>query len=426
MRHIRIAACIAGALLIAGSAPAVDWNDPGSVVAAAVAAAPALRELDARVAAARARQRGAGAMPNPMLMAGVQNQPIDFSADPMTMVMVGASQTLVRRERREALQRAAALDVDRLGAEADVLRAEVARDALVAWNEAAAAQNQIVANDEIAKLAALTADAARARYEVGAATQLDIIRAKLESSNVRHDVLMQRGNRDRALARLRALLALPAGEAIPPFTLPPHDMERHVEHVAAAPALPVETPAFAVLDAEIARAEEEIHLARLAAKPDVTLEASYGARPRERDMFSAVARMELPVRKETTIAPRIAEAIAQREEIRVRVDALRQQLRAAFDDALARRSEALEQIDLHVQQLVPGARLGFESALASYQAGKSGFDAALGALQTYRTLNVDYYDFIRQLRVADAELDALRHGARPAAATSVAAMGGSQ
>src|SRR2546430_2183639 len=155
-----------------------------------------------------------------MLMAGVQNQQIDLSRDPMmTMYMVGASQTFVRKGRRESLQRSAALDLQRLEREAKSKRAEITRDVLVAYSEAAAAQNQIVANEEIASLANMTSDAARARYEVGAAAQIDIIRAKLEASNVRHEVLMQRRMRDAALARLRALLGLPPNEEIPSFAL---------------------------------------------------------------------------------------------------------------------------------------------------------------------------------------------------------------
>ena len=96
-------ACLAGALLIAASAAAaIDWNDPHSVVEAAITASPSLREIDANLAAARAQLRAAGALPNPMLMAGVQNQQIDLSRDPMmTMYTVGASQTFVRGERRD-------------------------------------------------------------------------------------------------------------------------------------------------------------------------------------------------------------------------------------------------------------------------------------------------------------------------------------
>src|SRR5438128_1773417 len=148
----RLSTCIGGALLVATSTSTIDWNDPHSVVETALTVSPALREIDAQLAAARARERAAGALPNPMLMAGVQNQQIDLSRDPMmTMYMVGASQTFVRRERRNAMQRAAQLDVDRLQHEAESQRAAIARDVLVAYDEAAAANNQIAANEEIAK-----------------------------------------------------------------------------------------------------------------------------------------------------------------------------------------------------------------------------------------------------------------------------------
>jgi outer membrane protein TolC len=418
----RLVACIAGAFLIATSAWALDWNDPRPVVEAALAASPSLREIDAQLAAAQARERAAGALPNPMLMVGIQNQQIDLSRDPaMTMYMVGASQTFVRGERRESLQRAAALEVQRLQREAESRRAEITRDALVAYHQAAAAENQIDANEEIARLAAMTADAAKARYEVGAAPQIDIIRGKLEASSVRHDVLMQRGVRDTALARLRALLNLPPGESIPSLALH-HAMEHH-EH-AAEIALDPSTPAVAALESDVARAEEDIRLAKLTTRPDVSVEASYGFRPEEKDVFSVVGRIELPIRKKTTIEPFIAEAIARRDAARARIDVLRQQLVADFGEALASRNEAIEQINLHVEQLVPEAKLGFESALASYQAGKTTFDSVLGALQTYRTLNVDYYDFLRQLLVAEAEIDALRHGA--VGRSSAVMMGGAR
>src|SRR5437763_17008669 len=128
----RLFACAAGALLIAAGAAAIDWNDPRSVADAAVAASPSLREIEANLAAARAQLRAAGALPNPMLMAGVPDQQVDLRRDPMmTMYMVGASQTFVRGERRDALRRTAQLGIERLEHEAESRRAEIARAALM-------------------------------------------------------------------------------------------------------------------------------------------------------------------------------------------------------------------------------------------------------------------------------------------------------
>src|SRR4029077_10477238 len=98
----KLSACVVGVLLAAGNAPAIDWNDPHSVVEAALIASPSLREIDAQLAVAHAQLRAAGTLPNPMLMGGVQDQQIDLTRDPMmTMYVVGASQTFVRGERRD-------------------------------------------------------------------------------------------------------------------------------------------------------------------------------------------------------------------------------------------------------------------------------------------------------------------------------------
>lgn len=418
-----IAACLTGVFLIAARAGALDsntdWNTPDAVVDAAIAAAPSLREIDARIAAARARSAGAGTLPNPMLMTGVQNRQIDLSSDPMTMYMVGASQTFVRRDRRETQQRAAALDVQQLEREREVRVAEVRRDVLIAYDEAAAAANQIAANEEIATLVGSTGAAARIRYETGFAPQIDIIRAKLEETNVRHAILMQRGALQQARARLRALLLLPADAEIPSFALS-HSMEHHggATSVATSKA----SPSTAVAEAAAARAEAEIRMAKLIAKPDVNLEASYGFRPQFKDMFSVVARIELPVRR-TVIEPRIAQATAEHDAALAQIDVVRQQLQVELGKAIAQRDEAIEQINLHVDLLVPEAKLGFDSALASYQAGKTSFDAVIGALQTYRSLQVDYYDFLRQLLVSEALIDAIEHGST---STVVPEMGGAR
>ena len=90
---------------------------------------------------------------------------------------------------------------------------------------------------------------------------------------------------------------------------------------------------------------------------------------------------------------------------------MKQRLRSDLGVAVAKRDEAIDQIELHVEQLVPEAKLAFESAVASYQTGKTTFDAVLGALQSYRMLNVDYFEFLRQLAAAQAQIDAIQHGA---------------
>jgi outer membrane protein TolC len=406
-------------MAIATPAIAVDWNNPDAVVQAAIDINPSLASLSAQIRAAKERVAPAGSLPNPMLMGGVQNEPVNLSYDFMTMYTVGASQTLVLKSRRDALRRSAELDVERLQREYESRRAEVERDVRSAYIEAAVAQNQVDSTEDIATVLKSVVEVSRARYETGAVPQADLIRSMLEESNVQHQLIALRRQRNAAVARLLPLLNLPATTTVPPFSL---RQAMRAEERGFNATLPESTPAIAELQADVARAEEEIRLAKLAARPDVNVEAWYGVRPRDTDMFSLTARVELPIRKKTIIEPRIREAIARRDAARQQIEVLRQQLRQDLGSELVLRNEAVEQIDLHINKLVPEGKVGFESSLAAYQTGKTSFDAVLGSLRTYVALNVDYYDFLRQKLSAEVNIDAIRHGARsgvPAARQSM-------
>ena len=426
MRRSIVTVFVATLFIVPGASPAIaqtlDWSDPEAVVRAAVDAHPSLAGLAAETRAAKERVTSAGSLPNPMLMAGIRDQQVDLTRDEMmTMYMVGASQTLVRKDRRDARKRAAELDVERLERDYESRRAEVEREARLAWVEAASAQNQIAATEEIARLVGSIVDASRIRYETGSAPQADMIRARLEQSNILHELITLRRERAVAVARLLPLLQLPPTTEVPPFSMK-HAMERHHEH-GFDPHVG-DTPATAALETEAARAEQEIRLAKLTAKPDFDIEASYGMRPQQKDMFSVTARVEIPFRKSTLIEPRIREAMARRDAARAALDTLRQQLRQDIAVAVAMRDEAIQQIDLHVDRLVPEAKLGFESSLASYQTARTTFDSVLASLQAYRALNVDYYQFLRQLTEAEVEIDAIRHGARGGAGVNAASPAG--
>ena len=96
---------VLGVIALSAEAQSIDWHDPRAVARAAADAHPSLRRIEAEVRAARERITIAASYPNPMLMGGIQDLQVDLSHDPMmTMYMVGASQTIPRRSRRQALR----------------------------------------------------------------------------------------------------------------------------------------------------------------------------------------------------------------------------------------------------------------------------------------------------------------------------------
>ncbi|HEY0371874.1 MAG TPA: TolC family protein [Thermoanaerobaculia bacterium] len=397
-------------LLLALPAAALDFKDPRAIVAAALETHPTLARMRAEAAAARERVTPASALPNPMLMAGMQNKQIDLRDDQMmTMYMVGISQTLIRPEKRNARRDAAELEAQALEKEIDSARAEIERDVLLAWYDLAAADAQLSATAQVREMIDAVVAASRVRYEVGSGMQADVIRAQLQGSDLDHEILRLRGTRRGAATRLLSLLGLPIDTTIPRVAMP-----EETDDLAIAPSAtpPADHPAILALEAEVARAEEEIHLVRLDLRPDLDLEAQYGHRAVERDMFSVTARIELPLRAKQLVEPRVREAILRRDAAKNRIDELRRELTMAMAEAAVAREEATNQMKFHHEVLVPQAQLAFESTLAAYQTGNAPFDAILTTETDYLRLRMQYFDFLAAHAQAVVTYEALRKGAR--------------
>ncbi|HEV7241555.1 MAG TPA: TolC family protein [Thermoanaerobaculia bacterium] len=398
-------------LVAALPAAALDFNDPRAVVAAALESHPTLTRMRAEAAAARERIEPAAALPNPMVMAGVQNKQVDLRDDEMmTMYMVGVSQTLVHPDKRDARRGAAELETQAAEKQVDSARAAIERDVLLAWYELAATDAQLVATAHIREMIDAVVAAARVRYEVGTAMQADVIRAQLQGSDLDHETLRLRGARRAISTRLLSLVGLPVETTIPTVTMPEGTENLAID---AATAPPDDHPALLALEAEVARAEEEIRLMKLELRPDLDLEAQYGHRASQRDVFSVVARIELPLRAKQTVEPRVREAMLRRDAAKNRIDELRRSLTSAMAEAVVAHEEATHQMHFHHQVLVPQAQLAFESTLAAYQTGNAPFDAILTTETDYLRLRLQYFDFLLRHAQAVVSYEALSKGAQP-------------
>ncbi|HVG25032.1 MAG TPA: TolC family protein [Thermoanaerobaculia bacterium] len=408
-------------LLIAQPLFAIDFQDPRAVAAAAVSAHPTPARIAAEAAAARERVMPAGSLPNPMLMAGVQNKQVDLRDDEMmTMYMVGVSQTLVRPEKREARRESAQLAADALEKELDSVRAEIERDALLAWYELAAADAQLHATEHVRELTDAVVAAARVRYEVGTSLQADVIRAQLQGSDLDLEIIRLRGSRRAALARLLPLLGLPMTTDVPRVQMPENSEALAIDGPAVAPA---DHPAIVALQTEIERMSRELRLAELELRPDIDLEAQYGHRAMQRDMFSVTARIELPLRAKQISEPRAREATLRRTALEQRIEELRRSLSQAMAEAVVAHEQATHQLRFLREVLVPQAQLAFESTLAAYQSGKAPFDAILGAESAYLRLRLQYFEFLARHAQAVVNYEALRRGARSSAMSASSAPG---
>ncbi|MHB0968155.1 MAG: TolC family protein [Thermoanaerobaculia bacterium] len=411
---------LAGATLLFAAVPSVsaqealDWKNADALVAHSVEQSPTLARLDAEIAAWRERTASTGVLPNPMVMGGVQNYMVTFEEDEMmTMYMAGASQSFPRKSKREALKDAARLSGDRLEQQRQSALIELEREVRFAHYDVMLADARIAAVTATLSVADALIEATRVRYEVGTTIQADVIRAQLARTNLTHSLITLRTGRRDAAARLLTLLDLPPDTAIPsmPLSHAAHEFAPHDQYTAASVVAP-SNPAIAAELLAVEIQEKELALARLATKPDWSIEGSYGYRSTQTDMFSVVASVELPIRRRTVIEPRVRAEAAERDAALQRVEELRRTLRRDLEVAHALREESEEQVRFHDQVLVPQARLAVDAGLASYQAGRDNFESILGSVNQYLQLELDYYGFLVEHAKALLEMKALTEGAR--------------
>jgi outer membrane protein, heavy metal efflux system len=340
-------------------------------VRVAGAQAPRVQAQDAAIAAAEADATRAGALPDPMLMVGIENLPVtggdafDPTVDDMTMKRIGVRQEFPARAKRSAQRTLAQRQVDAARAQGIAERRVVQRAAADAWIEVWAASHQVHALEQLREQSRLAAKLARARASGGAGSMADALAADAAGLEVDNELVEATARRDAALATFRRWVPGATDVAMlePDFAALPFTQAQLLARLdELAPLLGgstrVETAAAAI---DVARAEP---------RPDWSLTAAYGQRDRDRsDMLSVEVGIALPwfqrSRSDSGVRAREAEyqqALALRDDER-------RTLAADIEAAFARWEALKRQVALHADRLLPIARDRSAAALAAYRAG---------------------------------------------------------
>jgi cobalt-zinc-cadmium efflux system outer membrane protein len=311
----------------------------------AQARAPQVRAAEDRLAAARAVEKAAAALPDPKLVLGLDNVPVDgpdaysLSRDFMTMRRIGLMQDVPNQAKREARVAAARGQVAVAELESEVARLTVLREAAVAWIARHTVERQLARIDALSEENRLFEAAMRARVAGGTAAATEVVAPRQEAALIaeRRDELLAR--RSQAIAARRRWIGPAADEPLtgpaPDWPLTPallaHRLHRH-------PELRAFDARSRVMDAEVAAAHAE-------KRPDWSLELAYQQRgPQFSNMASVQLRFDLPLFPGARQDPRIAARQAERAALDAERDAVFREHRAALEADLAdylRLSQAL-------------------------------------------------------------------------------------
>lgn len=401
---------------------AVGWLNPAhaqeslgatvqSLLDHARTSSPELASMRVEASAAHERIQPAGALADPMLRVELENINNYGNGNQLTVLpwRVGETkytivQPLPAWGKRELRRDVAQADAQQADARAAATWTELAARIKTAYAQYYLAVRNERLVREIVELIASLEKVAQARYAGGLATQQDAIRAQVEQTAMRSELIGLDSEKRQMRARINALLgrapdaalAEPQSlRALPVNALDADDLARR--------AL-AKNPALAAEDARIRAAEKNQELTLRNRYPDFQVGVSPTQMRSRLTSWSVMVEMNIPLQQESRRSQE-REATAMVSAARSRSQALANQLLGEMGMNLAGIESARRTEALVMTQLGPQSELSLRSALAAYETGKVDFATLLDAQRQIRKTQQDRLkaQVEAQLRLAEIE-----------------------
>ncbi len=333
--------------------------------------APEIQAQAARVDAARQAQDPADALPDPTLILGLDNVPVEgpdrysLSSDFMTMQRIGISQRFPNRSKLKARAQQSQQRVGLAQSMADATRLRVLRDTAKAWIESDALQRQLDVVDALLEENRLFDQAVRAQLSSGQGNAMESIEPRREAAALQDQRDLLRARHTQAQARLTRWLGDEGNQAVtgpaPVFNI---DASHLLHRLHQHPELDV---ARRQVDVASALADE----ARAAKTPDWALTLAYMDREEFSDMAMLQINVDLPLFGSSRQGPRIASAEADRRALTAQAEGIEREHEAMLLAQLAEFERLQRALIRQQQTLIPLAEEKVKLASAAWRGGDS-------------------------------------------------------
>ncbi|HLA35975.1 MAG TPA: TolC family protein [Rhodocyclaceae bacterium] len=328
----------------------------------------------------------AGALPDPVLRVELQNV-TNYGSDARPDLLpsrVGSTQYTLM----QPLPFWGKLDLKRASAQAEAEAAQ-GKETLAWTEQAALIKTNYAQYFALSKLIRLTQDVldliggieqiAQARYAGGLTPQQDAIRAQVERTALRNELIQMETERHHLRSRLNALLARPAQAAlVEPERLRALPSEAKLDYATLARLLSEKNPQLFSDEARIRAAENTRDLTYRNRYPDFTVGIAPMQTRNRVNEWELMVEFNIPLQQESRRS--------QEREAEKMLDAVRARKQASANRLLADLSENVSGLDaarrvegLAHNSLLPQTELTYRAALAGYENGKVDFATLLDA-----------------------------------------------
>ncbi len=379
----------------------------------------AAMRLDAEAVSQRVEP--AGALPDPMLrieLENINNYTVDMnnqsSTTPASILPARVGET--KYSVIQALPFWGKRDLKREVAEAE---AEFANSgAAKTWSELAAkikaayAQYYYVAGNialtsELLDLMTQLEAVARSRYSSGLALQQDVIRAQIDQTGMRGELIGLNNEKRQLQARLNALLARKATAPLAePQALRPLPLPAALDYSALEPRVLERNPQLQGDNARLRGADKSRELTYRNRYPDFSVGVTPVQMGNRVESWNLMLEMNIPLQQGSRRAQE-REAEAMLSAAQARQQATANQLLADLSENLAGIEAARQMEQLIKASYLPQAEAGFQSALAAYENGRADFATLLDAQRQIRKARQDTLKAQTEARIRLAEIERL-------------------
>lgn len=370
------------------------------LAAEALAKAPSLKQMTARINAEKTRAAQARVYPDPLLSVGLMNMPFrpaKFDASPMTGLHFTLTQVIPWPSKRSLAGKVAGREVE--VTEEKLREAQLQLSAMVRLT--ALALGFLDIEERITKRHGDVLDrvvkVAEARYQVNKSLFQDVLKAGLERSSINDRVQEIAQNRESLEARLNALVGRDVSAEVARITLPgaPELKENADELIDRAIA---NRPL-------LAQQRKRIEVERLRRKeaekgflPDFGVNFTYvhrrdsGMDPVDgMDFWSIGVSIRVPLWSISAVRARIRQAdagiVQGQEGFRAALLEISRDIKASHDTL--RRLET--RIDIYKRQLLPQSRRVLQASMNDYTTGKVNFITVLDHQRSLLKYEIDLW-----------------------------------
>ncbi|HLO63388.1 MAG TPA: TolC family protein [Azonexus sp.] len=246
---------------------------------------------------------------------------------------------------------------------------------------------------------------AQVRYAGGLAAQQDVIRAQLEQTAMRNELIAIETEHHHLMTRMNALLGRPAAAPLAmPESLRPLPAPAQLDYAALEARARGRNPLLSADEHRIKAAEKSRDLAYKNRYPDLTVGVVPNQMQNEVKQWDLMLEISIPLQQSSRRAQE-REAEAMVSASRARRDATANQLLSDLSASLAELEAARRSERLTSDSLLPQAELTFKAALAGYENGKVDFATLLDAQRQIRQARLNQIKSRAEAQVRLAEIE---------------------